>query len=175
MKNIRLLLAAIVFLFACKDGGAGEQNSELIIDSIKQEVTYAQLVELAGKWAEAGSANDSAAFLILPVLSSCPSCRTKAIKSIVKYQHKLSKSRLVVLSGKTSRKMMSSYFRDENAEIPAVHELILDTVDHAGSYNLYDKKPTIYYTAGKRVYRKVGLFPSTIKRDMIDYFETVKK
>jgi hypothetical protein len=51
-----------------------------------------------------------------------------------------------------------------------VGKLILDSTNIARKLNLYDKKPTIYYTYNRKAYKKVAAIPSTVRDDLQEFF-----
>jgi hypothetical protein len=114
---------------------------------------------------------DSLAFLVLPVQASCPACRNKTIDSIVKHQDNLEKNHFIIISANGGRKTISGYFQENDKKLPdMVGKLILDSTNIARKLNLYDKKPTIYYTYNRKAYKKVAAIPSTVRDDLQEFF-----
>jgi hypothetical protein len=162
-------------IFICLFSYCGEKEKEntieLITDTAAQDSIFRQLVLLTDHAIDTGKAADSLAFLILPVHASCPYCRNKVIDSIVKYQHTLPQNHYIIIAAKGGRKTINSYFRERKKELPVIeHGLFLDSTNLSYRYNLYDDKPTMYYSYGYKVYKKVASIPVTIKDDLHQFF-----
>ena len=55
--------------------------------------------------------------------------------------------------------------------MPAIeNRLFLDSVNLALKLDLYFDKPTIYYTAQQKAYKKVSAIPATVKADLRAFF-----
>lgn len=115
--------------------------------------------------------NDSIAFLVLPLEASCPSCREKTIDSIIRYKDNLGSNRFIILSVNGGRKIINSYFLDQDDELPNIPgQLFLDSTSQSSDHDLFEANPVFYYVYNKRVYKKVSAEPSTIKKDLQEFF-----
>jgi hypothetical protein len=167
-KHITCFLGILLF-------GCGQKNKhdsiELITDAGKQDVIFKNLVDLTGNAISDNKFKDSLAFLILPVQASCPSCRKKTIDSIVKHQSDLLEKHYIIISSIGGRKTVNGFFREVDKELPVMdRELFLDSTNKAFKLELYDKKPTIYYTYNQKAYKKVAAIPSTVRQDLQEFF-----
>jgi len=114
---------------------------------------------------------DSLAFLVLPLEASCPSCRKKALDSIIVHEKNLKMNHFIVLSANSNQRTMRGYFLDRHSDLPDMeNRLFLDSTNQAGRMNLYEMKPTIYYTFNERAYKRVGAIPMTVKEDLREFF-----
>jgi hypothetical protein len=151
-------------------------STEVIQDINKQTSLFKHLMSLTNNAVLAEFRKDSLSFLILPVQASCPSCRKKTIDSIIVYGSNLPSHHFIIISANAGYKTINAYFRDENSEIPHVkNRLFIDSLNKANTYELYDKKPTFYYTADEKVYKRVSAVPSTIREDLREFFSGHRK
>lgn len=171
--NINRTFFLPVLLFSILMTGCNQitpNSVELITNPERQNAIFNQLMMLVGNSLQATSQNDSMAFLILPVEASCPACRKKTIDSIINHQNILSVNHFVIVTASAGRKTMNSYFREQNASIPNVPQVILDTIDRAKKLELFENNPAFYYTIHRKVYKKVLAWPATIKLDLQEFF-----
>jgi hypothetical protein len=150
----------------------GKKNSiELISEVNQQKYVFQNLMTVTNNTVSDNIQKDSLAFLVLPVQASCPACRNKTIDSIVKHQDNLEKNHFIIISANGGRKTISGYFQENDKKLPdMVGKLILDSTNIARKLNLYDKKPTIYYTYNRKAYKKVAAIPSTVRDDLQEFF-----
>jgi len=159
-----------IMLFGCVQKNKHD-SIELITDAGKQDVIFKNLVGLTGNAIADNIHKDSLAFLILPVQASCPSCRKKTIDSIVKHQDDLPEKHYIIISSIGGRKTINGFFREVDKELPVMkNELFLDSTNQAFKLELYEKKPTIYYTYDQKAYKKVAAIPSTVRQDLQEFF-----
>jgi hypothetical protein len=167
-------ITAILFVsifFACTSVSDKTNSVELIKGTGKQDSIFNNLLTLTNNILPEEAQNDSLAFLILPVQASCPSCRKKTIDSIVKYKEKLAARHFIVISAEGGRKTINSYFIEEDRQLPVIeNKLFLDSLNKAFKFELYSDKPTIYYTARQKAYKKVAAIPATVKQDLQEFF-----
>lgn len=169
MKRVIQILVVIIFV-GCGKADKHAGSIEMITESDKQDSLFNGLMEVTGNSISAEKRIDSLAFLILPVHASCPPCREKTIDSIVKYKDQLRADLFIVISANGGRKIINSYFREEDLELPVMDRLFLDSSNIAYENKLYKDKPTIYYTYNMKAYKKVGAIPSTIRQDLQEFF-----
>lgn len=172
-RYFQILVPAIFIVLAvsCNNEVKTDSSIELIQRNSQQDSLFRDLVAVTQNAIPETDLGDSLAFLVLPVEASCPSCRSKTIDSIVKYQDKLTPNHFIIVSANGGRKTISGYFRSENSELPVIeNRLFLDSNNLASQYKLYDKKPTMYYTYQKKAYKRVAAVPMTIKQDLQEFF-----
>lgn len=169
---MRSLCFIILIAFGgCVTSHDRKGSEELIAGTERQDSLFAQLMRLTETSMPERIQPDSIAILILPLEASCPSCRKKTIDSIVNRQHDLRNGHYVVLSGTTGRRTMNAYFMEEGASIPTKNgRLLLDTTARAIDLGLVEDRPTIYYAARKKVYKKVGVLPESVRKDLREFF-----
>lgn len=147
------------------------ESIELINEPATQDSLFNKLVALTKNSISDSDRLDSLAFLILPIQASCPSCRKKVIDSIIYHKKRLPESHYIIISANSGRKVMGSFFKDQDYELPDFPgRIFLDSADLAGEYELYKEKPTIYYTLNQKAYKKVAAIPSTVKEDLREFF-----
>lgn len=175
MKRIVFYLMIVLFI-ACGKSPQNKANSiESISQSGEQETIFRNLLAIAQTVPEE-KRNDSLAFLILPVQASCPACRKKTIDSIANNCDRLLNNHFIVISANGGRKIITSYFKEENKELPVAEDrLFLDSTNVAYKFNLYTDKPTIYYTSKRKAYKKVAAIPITVKEDLREFFSGYRK
>ena len=170
MKS-HISLLFIVLLWACNYSDHKPNSVAIIADPAKQNSVFNSLIDLTNKSIPANQLNDSLSFLVLPVKLSCPACRKKTIDSIVKHQHDLAQRHFIIISGSEGRKNMNSYFQEVDKELPVIeNQLFLDSTHEAYKKELVTENPVIYYTAGKKAYKKVSSVPATVKDDLREFF-----
>lgn len=162
----------ILLLSACGAKKAERQNNvEMISDGVKQELIFRSLVQLTNNTLSEDARNDSLAFLILPMEASCPECRTKVIDSLVDHQTELIDGRFIIISANAGRKTISSFFREQNKELPIIeNRLFIDSTNQGLAFGLFETNPTIYYTNNGKAYKKVNSLPSTVREDLHSFF-----
>lgn len=180
MKTIRInkliivIILFVSFIFGCNT--KKENSVELVTDTKAQESIFKNLIDLTYGALPEPILQDSLAFLVLPVQASCPACRKKTIDSIVKHSKNLADRHFIIISANGGRKTINGFFMEIDKKLPVIeNRLFLDTVNMALKYNLYDQKPTIYYTFNKKVYKKVGAIPATVKDDLQEFFSGFRK
>jgi hypothetical protein len=155
----------------CGESLGKKNNIELISEVNQQKYVFQNLMTVTNNTVSDNIQKDSLAFLVLPVQASCPACRNKTIDSIVKHQDNLEKNHFIIISANGGRKTISGYFQENDKKLPdMVGKLILDSTNIARKLNLYDKKPTIYYTYNRKAYKKVAAIPSTVRDDLQEFF-----
>ncbi len=169
MKNHIIILSVYILLTACHASVKQEPRDTTITVPSRQESLYRDLNQLLPDSLLYG---DSVAVMILPMEASCPSCRDKAIDSIVYFRKKLLPRHEIILSANGGRKMMRSYFKSAGYKsIPNVTRgLHFDSTNMAGRLELYSNNPVFYFLAGGKVYRKIDGWPHTIKGDLQEFF-----
>jgi hypothetical protein len=174
--NIRSINRIIVVLFCVVALATSCDNRKgnsivYITDSNTQDAVFNNLIALTHGALPESVKNDSLAFLILPVQASCPSCRNKTIDSIVANSDKLPDRHFIIISANGGRKTINGFFMENDKELPVIKDrLFLDTINMAFRFDLYDEKPTMYYTFNKKAYRKVAAIPMTVKEDLREFF-----
>jgi hypothetical protein len=164
---------AVVLIVSCKDQKAVD-NTVLIDSAVEQKKIFDNLVSVTGAVMRS-TCSDSLSFLVLPVEASCPSCRNKTIDYIVKFKSSLPENHFIIISANGGLKTINSFFRERQKTLPDMKDrLFLDSSNQALKYNLYEEQPTFYYTAGCRAYKKVIALPSTVKRNLNDFFQAEK-
>ena len=170
MKLISPILLVLI-LAGCKQVTKKPKSIELITDWKKQDTIFLKLLTVTNKKLPETVQNDSLAFLILPVQASCPSCRKKTIDSIIKNSNSLLPNHYIIISANGGRKIINSYFLEEHASIPNMpDQVFIDSINLASNYELYDEKPTMYYTFQRKAYKKVSSIPATVKEDLHEFF-----
>ena len=174
MKNI---IVISWFLLAQSCGASDKQSSvEMIRETNQQQAVFKDLMTITNNSIPDNVQNDSLAFLVLPVQASCPACRNKTIDSIAKHQGDLEKNHFIVISANGGRKTISGYFQENDKKLPDIEgKLILDSTNVASKLNLYDKKPTMYYTYNRKAYKKVAAIPATVRDDLREFFSGFRK
>lgn len=175
LKYIRPLLIMLCF-GACEEARKKPNSVELIADKATQEAVFVKLVSVINNVIPDHQLKDSLAFLVLPVKLSCPACRKKTIDSIVKHKDNLLKDHFIIISASEGRKNISSYFQEEDHEIPVMeNQLFLDSNHQAYKFNLVKENPVIYYTAHKKAYKRVSAIPATVKEDLREFFSGTRQ
>lgn len=170
MKTILVLLFAC-FAFACSSSTSKPNSIELITQAGKQDSLFQALMAVTQNSVPATMLSDSLAFLVLPVQASCPSCRKKTIDSIVKHQTDLADNHYIIISASGGRKTIRGYFREQKYELPELPgKFFLDSNSLAYKHQLYEDKPTIYYTHSQKAYKRVAAIPATVKDDLQEFF-----
>jgi hypothetical protein len=170
---MKIMMIYLIMIFCVYCGKAPDKNNsmEVIVESARQDSIFAGLLAVTSNSIPKSIQKDSLAFLILPLQASCPNCRKKTIDSILGNRDRLLPNHFIILSVKGGRKIINSYFKEEDAELPVLaDQLFLDSLDLASSLNLYDKKPTMYYTYGRKALKKVASIPTTVKKDLHQFF-----
>lgn len=168
------VLAMVVFS-ACKDDSMKKSDIKLISDSKLQDSTFKVLLSFASIDTANPKLNDSLEFMILPLEISCPSCRNKTIDSILKHKDDLGENNYLIVSAKGGRKKMNAFFRDRGGVLPVIPDKVfLDSTHLALDYELVHDNPVIFYTAHRKVYKKVTFLPPTVKDNLHDYFSGIR-
>lgn len=172
MKSNATLFFAILFILSIVTGchEKSPNSIELINNPGQQDTTFRQLMAIAGNSVQADSQNDSLAFLVLPVEASCPSCREKTIDSVVKHQNRLLDNHYIIVTASAGRKTINSYFREQKATLPDIPQIILDTINRAQKFDLFENNPAVYYGVNRKVYKKVLALPATVRQDLNEFF-----
>lgn len=170
MNYIKTFLFVTILITTLIGCGEKPNSIELITNANRQDSIFRQLITLTGNAMPDAIRDDSLAFLILPVQASCPSCRKKTIDSIVKHQNDLLSKHFIIVTANTGRKSMSSYFREQQAAMPDMPQLILDSTNQAHKFELFENNPAIYYAVNRKVYKKVLALPATVKQDLQEFF-----
>ena len=166
-----MITMLVILLSACGNSHVERKSPMLLVDTAAQSAIFDKLMNLTDQTIPGDVRNDSLAFLILPVQASCPSCRKRAIDSIVGNQDNLQHRLFILISANGGKKLISSFFKEYDQELPLLAgRLFLDTTNQAFKYDLYDAQPTMYYTSDQKVYRKVVSKPSDIKEDLRFFF-----
>lgn len=146
-----------------------KDNYQLITERDVQDSLFKRLNSITTFDPAAINKSDSLSFLILPVRVSCPACRKKAIKEIVKNKNNLDNKHLIIITGENI-KSISSYFKELDLDLPYTKNIFYDTLETALQANLISSNPNIYFSYNKRVYKKVTCIPRTIKNDLDSFF-----
>lgn len=147
------------------------KSVEIIVGTGRQDSIFQALMAVTGSAVPEAVRKDSLAFLLLPVEASCPSCRKKTIDSIIERKDQLPINHYIILSANGGRKTISAFFRERGKELPVIaNRLFLDSTNQALAYDLADDKPTMYYTAKGRAFKKVAAIPNTVKTDLHEFF-----
>lgn len=162
------ILIVLDFLVSCTE--KLPNSIELITNHGQQDSIFQHLVTLVGNSLQMDLQNDSLAFLIIPVEASCPSCRKKTIDSVVKHQDNLPSNHYIIVTAGAGRKTMNSYFREQKATIPDIPQIVLDTVNRAKIFELFENNPAIYYSVNRKVFKKVLTLPATVRQDLQEFF-----
>ncbi|SHM37046.1 hypothetical protein [Chitinophaga sp. CF418] len=169
--RIPFVLLMLVSLFACDKYKERISSVELITSDLKKDSLFKGLVKLTFNSIPESMLQDSLAFLVLPVQAICPSCREKTVDSIVKYQHHLPDKHFIIISANGGRKLINSFFKEEHKRLPVIEgKLFLDSTNMAHRYELYEDKPTMYYTYRGKAYKKVSSMPATVRKDLHQFF-----
>lgn len=169
--KVPFALLTLLSLFACDKYKERISSVELITSRTKQDSLFNGLIEVTSNSIPDDLLRDSLAFLVLPVQAICPSCREKTVDSIVKYQDNLPDKHFIIISANGGRKLINSFFKEEKKRLPDIDgRLFLDSTNMAYHYELYEDKPTMYYTYGRKVYKKVASVPATVRRDLHQFF-----
>ncbi len=175
MKTLFCFILAIS-VFSCKDKGPIINSIEMIESEHLKKIYFDGLMSVTNNSIESTLRQDSLAFLILPLEASCPSCRKKTIDSIIHRQYNLKVKHFIILSSATDYKTINGYFVDRKGALPKLeNQLFLDTTNNAGFLQLFDKKPTFYYSYQGKVYKKVAAIPATVKEDLREFFSGYRK
>ncbi|WEK35467.1 MAG: hypothetical protein P0Y53_23495 [Candidatus Pseudobacter hemicellulosilyticus] len=168
-QNICSLL--LLTMFACQGRQTVEQ-SDFTVTGEAQQTVFQSLMSLTLNNIPDSTRKDSLVFLILPVQKICPGCRMKTIDSLDKHKKHFPNNHYMIISAQGGFKTISTFFWERKTEIPnnLSGRLFLDSTDQANQFDLYDKKPTIYYSYQGKVYRKVSAIPQTVKQDLQEYF-----
>jgi hypothetical protein len=170
MKRIISICCGILMV-ACNWSTEHVDNVQVIHQPAKQDRLFKSLITVTGNAIPAHQLQDSLAFLVLPLHVSCPSCRDKVIDSIIQYRQKIPSRHFIIISAKSGRKTINSFFRDKGSRLPNLAgTLFIDSMDKAGELGLYDEKPTMYYTHDKKAYEVVSSIPLTVKEDLHHFF-----
>lgn len=161
----------ILLASACGSKSKKASSIEFITMAGQQDSVFQSLVAVTNNAVPDSIQNDSLAFLILPVQASCPSCRNKTIDSIVKHRKNLADRHFIIISADGGRKTIAGYFTENDKRLPVIkNRLFLDSTNEADKHELYDKKPTIYYTYNRKAYKKVAAIPATVREDLREFF-----
>jgi len=162
----------VIFIgFSCAKPDTSKRSVEMLTSVGMQDSIFKNLLRITDKGMIENNFKDSLAFLILPVQASCPSCRKKTIDSILKYSKNLRDDRYIIISANGGREVIDLYFREQNAQLPIIeNRLFLDTTNLAYRLDLYEDKPTIYYTYNRKAYKKVAAIPVTVRDDLREFF-----
>jgi len=168
MKTV-LFLICILFFFGC---GKSKNNSvELITLPEKQNSLFYGLIEVSQHTIPESSLGDSLSFLVLPLQASCPACRKKTIDSIMMHREDLANKHYIIISANGGRKTIRGFFQEQEYEVPDIpHRFFLDSTNLAYKKQLYEDKPTIYYTFRRKAYKKVAAIPITVREDLREFF-----
>jgi hypothetical protein len=171
--SINRIMVFLFFVFAlmgaCNNKKAG--SIEEITNSNTQDSVFNSLIALTQEVLPEPVRKDSLAFLILPVQASCPACRKKTIDSIVAHSGTLTDRHYIIISANGGRKTINGFFKENDKELPVIKDrLFIDSINMAHKFELYDEKPTIYYTFNKKAYKKVSAIPVTVKEDLREFF-----
>lgn len=162
------ILLVVTVVLGCNE--KPPNSIEIITSPGRQDSIFQQLIAIAGNSVQTDSHNDSLAFLILPVEASCPGCRKKTIDSVVKHQKSLPDNHYIIVTASAGRKTINSYFREQKATLPDIPQIILDTINRAQKFDLFENNPAIYYTVNRKVYKKVLALPATVRQDLQEFF-----
>ena len=165
--SIILLLS---FSFACGDRNPENSSVEVITGDSLQKKIFEHLLAVTENKIPATHLDDSLSFLLLPVHAICPYCRKKVIDSIAKYKEEIPPNQYIVISADGGKKLIGSYFKEQGQELPSTNRIFLDSTNLAFRYDLFDEKPTIYYTSNQRAIIKVASIPATVKQDLHTFF-----
>lgn len=169
--KVPFVLLTFLSLFACDKYKERISSVELVTSRTKQDSLFNGLIEVTSNSIPDDLLKDSLAFLVLPVQAICPSCREKTVDSIVKYQDHLPDKHFIIISANGGRKLINSFFKEEHKLLPVIEgRLFLDSTNMAHRYELYEDKPTMYYTYRRKVYKKVASVPATVRKDLHQFF-----
>lgn len=171
MKLILPVIILLILVTACGKSDSKQKSVDLITEPSEQEKVFQDLLSLTDSSISTVMQQDSLAFLILPVEASCPACRKKTIDSIMKHKDNLLDRRFIIISGAGTRKILGSYFMEQNYRLPEIkNRLFLDSTYHAHKAKLYTTNPTLYYTFNRKAYKRISAVPSTVKEDLREFF-----
>lgn len=161
----------IILMVSCKEAKKKATSVQLIADVNLQDSIFRNILKTIDYKIKDNILDDSLSFLILPVHASCPFCRKKTIDSIGMHAGDLPERHFIIISADGGSKLISSFFREQNIDLSVLQDkLFLDSTNKGFQYNLYDEKPTIYYTYKRKAYKKVESIPATIKEDLHYFF-----
>ncbi len=171
MKMISLIVL-VVILTAC-----GSKTSNTVSD-VEYIQKHSEQIDLFNRLCsvfqlknETATIQDSVSFLILPVQASCPSCRKKTIDSIMSNIERLPAKHYILIAANGGRKTIGGYFLEQQYKIPSQTKFfLLDSLNISFKLNLYEDKPTFYYTFNGKAYKKVAARPSSVREDLREFF-----
>lgn len=170
MKSFFYLII-VLFSISCNEKSPKISTITMIEKEEEQRLAFDGLMRLTDSIIPKESMNDSLSFLILPMEASCPSCRKKVIDSIIAHKNNLKENHYIILSTSTDRRTINAYFIDRKGELPELKgKLFLDTTNYARTLELYENKPTFYYTYDEKAFKKVTSIPTTVKDDLQEFF-----
>lgn len=170
---MKTAIAWIIVLFIAGCGAVSDkpESIEMIIRTGQQDSLFNSLLQVTGNTIRDNMLNDSLAFLVLPVQASCPTCREKTIDSIARHEDNLPADHFIIVSAIGGRKTMNAYFLEHDSKLPDLpNQLILDSTNIADKNYLFKNNPAVYYTANRKVYKKVLAKPNTVKQDLQEFF-----
>lgn len=170
-KILLLFAVTIILILACREKKVKESNSSWITRASQQDSIFNDIISLTNPMIPEEKQNDSLVFLIIRMEATCPSCLKKSVDSISKHKNDMDDKHFIVLSA-TNKKIIESYFTDQNYEFPnVVNKIFIDSTDESYTKDLVVTKPTIYYSHNKKVYRKVTCVPNNIKKELRLFFQ----
>lgn len=166
-----IVLMMFLLMISCNKKTTLKNSSQPIFRKSQQDSIFTQLMALTGNKIDTLKRLDSLSFLIIPLMHSCPSCRDKALDSIIKYRKKIGEHQYIILSANGGIKTMRTYFTDRKRKMPVINDhLFLDSINKAIEFGLYENNPSLYYTVNGMAYWKVLTLPATIKEDLHIFF-----
>lgn len=175
MKTCIYLMITIIVI-SCGSKNKIPETITMIEKEEEQKLAFDGLMRVTDSIIPKDLMDDSLSFLILPMEASCPSCRKKVIDSIIAHKNNLKDKHYIIISTNKDRFTINAYFIDRKGELPEINgRLFLDTTNYALALNLYDTKPTFYYTSNEKVFKKVASIPLTVKDDLSEFFSGHRK
>lgn len=168
----------MIMIIAVSCGGKTQtpETITMIEKEDEQKLAFDGLMRVTDSIIPKDLIQDSLSFLILPLEASCPSCRKKVIDSIIAHKNNLKDKHYIVISTNKDRRTINAYFEDRKGALPEINgKLFLDTTNYALALDLYDTKPTFYYTHGEKAFKKVASIPLTVKDDLCEFFSGHRK
>ncbi|QEH42203.1 hypothetical protein [Chitinophaga sp. XS-30] len=167
----KLFIVAAIFTSGCTSMGEKGDKKQPVMNKVENDSLFKQLMILTNSKIPSEKQNDSLAFLILPLNNSCPSCRDKTIDSISRHISSLKSKHYIIISANDGIKNMRATFTKNDRKIPsAPGRVFLDSMDLAYKFDLYASNPSMFYTAGGKVYKSVYALPESIKQDLQEFF-----
>lgn len=169
MMKTNIIFFVALILFSCRNEKK-VTHTEVILDSNVQVHIFKKIDSLLEGIPQV-KAQDSLAFLILPINASCPYCKKKTIEKIAKKHKNIDTSHYIIISANKGLKTIAALFREQGYDLPITSSNIrIDSTNKASEYALCADKPTFYYSTKGKIYKKVASIPYSVKDDLADFF-----